>query len=321
MRDVLVAGLIVAACLGSTASEARAQEAAESLFAYDRTVPIDLRDSVARRFEGGIALHDVSFTSPRGGRVHAYIVVPDGSGPFPVVLFGPWGLGNRTEFIPEALLYARLGATAMIVDWPWTRPPPDRRAQGPIEQPEVDRDVFAQAVVDLRRALDFMLRRPHADSAHVIYVGHSYGAQFGAALTAVDRRVKAAVLMAGVPDNATFLVESQDPDMIAYRSRSTPEQIRRYLEVNAPLDAITWIGKVSPTPVLMQFAEFERAFDTRAMQRYAAAAREPKTVLWYPTGHELNDLTALRDRAVWVAERLGLESPDRVLLELLSGRR
>ena len=317
MRTVLAVGFFVAACLGRLAGATQAQEPTESLFVYDRAAPFDLRDSVARTFDAGVALHDVSFVSPRGGRVHAYIIVPEGRGPHPVVLFGPWGLGNRTEFIPEALLYARLGATSLILDWPWTRPPPDRRAQGPIEQPEIDRDVFAQAVVDLRRALDLMLARLDVDSTRVAYVGHSYGAQFGAVLAAIDRRVKAAALMAGVPDNATFLVESQDPDMVAYRSRSTPEQIRRYLQVNEPLDAITWIGKVSPTPLLMQFAELERAFDVRAMRRYVAAASEPKTVLWYPTGHELNDVTALRDRAVWVAERLGLASPADLLVELM----
>lgn len=207
----------------------------------------------------------------------------------------------------------------MIVDWPWARPSPDRRDQGPLDRPEVDRDVFAQAVVDLRRALDLMVARPDVDPARVVYVGHSYGAQFGAALAAIDRRVRAAALLAGVPDNATFLVESQDPDQLAYRRRWSPEQIAHYMELNAPFDAIGWVGKISPTPLLMQFAEFERAFGLSAMQRFAAAAREPKRILWYPTGHELNDLRALLDRTAWVASHLRLEAPRRLLLKLVAG--
>lgn len=303
---------------GGNASDVRAQVSpAESLFAYDPSMPFDLRDSVVRTFEGGVVLHEISFASPRGGRVHAYLVVPSGNGPFPVIVFGPWGLGNRTEFVPEALLYGRLGATSVIVDWPWTRPPPDRREQGPLDKPELDLAVFAQAVIDLRRALDLMLARREVDSTRVVYVGHSYGAQFGAVLAATDRRIRAAALVGGIPDNATFLVESQDPDQVAYRSRWTPEQLGHYMEVNAPLDAITWVGRIAPRPVLMQFAEFERAFGRVSMERYAAAAHEPKTVLWYPTGHELNDLRALLDRTAWVAEHLGLASPRSLLLELV----
>jgi hypothetical protein len=43
-----------------------------------------------------------------------------------------------------------------------------------------------------------------------------------------------------------------------------------------------------------------------AMDRYAAAAPAAKTVKWYDTGHELNDPQALRDRAEWLRERVGL---------------
>jgi hypothetical protein len=42
------------------------------------------------------------------------------------------------------------------------------------------------------------------------------------------------------------------------------------------------------------------------MKRYAEAASEPKLVLWYDTGHELNDLRALADRTAWLGPRLGL---------------
>ena len=43
------------------------------------------------------------------------------------------------------------------------------------------------------------------------------------------------------------------------------------------------------------------------MRRYAEAASEPKRVLWYDTGHELNDLQALVDRLAWLRERIGIQ--------------
>ena len=63
----------------------------------------------------------------------------------------------------------------------------------------------------------------------------------------------------------------------------------------------------SVAPLLFQFARYERYFDKAAMDRYAAAARGPKEVKWYDTGHELNDPQALHDRAEWLRERVGIQ--------------
>ena len=42
------------------------------------------------------------------------------------------------------------------------------------------------------------------------------------------------------------------------------------------------------------------------MQRYVAAASDPKKVLYYDTGHDLNDPLALEDRYDWLAKYIGL---------------
>ncbi len=57
-------------------------------FDYDKTA-LDLREiGVERR--GDIAIHDISYASPKGGRVPAYLVVPKGAGPFAAVIWGHW---------------------------------------------------------------------------------------------------------------------------------------------------------------------------------------------------------------------------------------
>ena len=159
------------------------------------------------------------------------------------ILFGHWGLGNRSEFIPEAIHYAEQGAVSLLINWPWTRRPPDQRDEGPLDRPEMDRNVHAQAIVDLRRGLDLLTARADVDRARLGYIGHSYGAQFGAVMTANDPRVAATVLMAGIPDRRTFLVEADDPWNIDYRKKWTAAQIDRYLEVNRVTAAITWVGR------------------------------------------------------------------------------
>ncbi|MFN0179251.1 MAG: alpha/beta hydrolase family protein [Gemmatimonadales bacterium] len=249
-----------------------------ALIEYDRASPFEVRDSLIGA-EDAVEIRGLSYRSPRGGRVTAMLVRPSTPGRHPALLFGHWGSGNRTEFLAEAKLLARLGAVALLIDYPWVRPAEWRREEGPLDQPEIDRDVRAQAIVDLRRALDLLVTRTDVDSLRLGYVGHSYGAQWGASLAVAERRLRAVVLIAGVPDNRSLLLESDDPGLVAYRNRWTSEQLARY----------------------------EPLISLAASRRYADAGSEPKTVVWYDTGHELNDPQALFDRIAWLDRRLGLK--------------
>jgi hypothetical protein len=42
------------------------------------------------------------------------------------------------------------------------------------------------------------------------------------------------------------------------------------------------------------------------MQHYAAAASDPKKLLYYDTGHDLNDPQALDDRYNWLVKHIDL---------------
>ena len=276
------------------------------LFLYDPHQPLDVADSLVATRDG-VTIHDITFASPKGGRVPAYLVVPQGKGPFAAVVFGHWGEGNRTEFLPEAILYARAGAVSVLIGYPWTRPEPWRRSLQYMANPENDLDAYAQAVIDLRRAIDLLLERGDVDPARIAYVGHSYGAQWGAILAAVDKRMKTCILAGGIPDAASIWREGDDPDIVEVRRTVPPAAMDRYLSVLAPLDAVRYVPYAARVSLLFQFARFERNFKEPAMRRYAAAASEPKTVLWYDTGHDLNDVRALIDRAAWLRERIGIQ--------------
>ncbi len=43
------------------------------------------------------------------------------------------------------------------------------------------------------------------------------------------------------------------------------------------------------------------------MLKYAQAASEPKLVKWYDTGHGLNNVQVLIDRADWLQKRIGIK--------------
>jgi dienelactone hydrolase len=247
--------------------------------------------------------------------------VPTGKGPFAGLLFGHWGPGNRTEFLPEATLYARAGAVSLLVDYPWVRPAPWRKKLGRgLDEPAADHAAFVQAVVDLRRGLDLLAARADVDPKRLAYVGHSFGAQWGAILAAVDRRVKTAVLMGGVPDQSAILVEGEDPAAVELRKGTPKEKLAKFLRSAARTDAVHYVGHAPPTPLLFQFARFERYFTEAAMKRYAKAATGPKEVKWYDTGHDLNDVQALLDRADWLRAKVRLGRVRPILAEKLGGK-
>jgi len=108
-------------------------------------------------------------------------------------------------------------------------------------------------------------------------------------------------------------MESEDPDYVSFRASTPKEQLENYLKIASPLDAINFVRHAAPTPLLFQFSRFERYFNEPAMQRYAQAGSEPKLVLWYDTGHELNDIRALADRANWLQKYVRMRAVGPIL--------
>ena len=305
MRRILWLVLLGGAMCEAALAQNQSIDAMRRMFDYDQNAPLDIREvGVINRNE--VRIHDITYTSPKSGRVTAYLVEPTGRGRFAGVVFGHWGYGTRTEFLPEAILYARAGVVSLLVDDLNVRPAPWRR-NAPGTEPDTVRDNFIQSTVDLRRGIDVLQARSEVDPNRIAYVGHSSGAHWGAILSAVDRRLKTVVLMAGVPAEKTILMESDDPEYIGFRQSTPKEQLDNYFRIVSPLDAINYVPYSRPTPLLFQFARFEQYFNEAAMQQYAGAASEPKLVLWYDTGHALNDVRPLIDRANWLQRHIGMK--------------
>ena len=304
MKKVFPLLLLIAACCQVIFAQNQSIEELRRMFDYDQNAPLDIKEvGVINR--DGVRIHDITYVSPKGGRVTAYLVVPAQKGRYAGVVFGHWGYGTRTEFLPEAVLYAKAGVVSLLVDDLDVRPAPWRRS-APGSEPEAVRNNFIQAVVDLRRGIDLLRARSDVDPNRIAYVGHSAGAHWGAILSAVDKRLQTAVLMAGVPTEATILLESDDPDYIDFRQTTPKEQLDKYFKTVKSLDAINYVPHAAPMPLLFQFARFEQYFNEAAMRRYADAASNPKLVLWYDTGHGLNDIQPLIDRANWLHKYVGM---------------
>ena len=271
-----------------------------AIFDYDAKAAIEFQEHGRETVEA-VTVADVSYASPRGGRVPAYLVTPPGRGPFAAVLFMHWGQGDRTEFLSEAVRYARSGAVSLMIDAPYRRP--DAKDFAFVADAAAEREMFIQLVVDLRRAVDVLLAQPGVDAGRIAYVGHSLGATWGGALAGVEKRIGSFVLMGGLPRVSDVLGDGAVAKQLQKSFKR--EQLQAYAETLAPIDPGRFVGHASAR-ILFQFALHDRFISPRAAAEYEKAAPSSESKRYF-TSHEFNDEASARDRQAWLFERLALK--------------
>jgi dienelactone hydrolase len=279
---------------------------AATLTSYDASAPLDLREEAPVEDQDGISVHDVSWVSPLGGRVTAWLVVPAGDGPFAGMVYLHGSETWRDDFLDEALAMAHGGAVLLVLDAPFARLGENRRSGlQSYANPERERTMTAQAVVDVRRAYDVLLARGDVDPERLGFVGHSWGASLGVILAAVDPRPAALVLVCGRPSWTGFLRTTDRNSIQRERERIGESAWNRYLELMAPLDAMAEIGNVDGARLYLQYGSQDDVVPVDVSAELIGAADGAITDL-YPAGHALND-EATVDRVGWLVERLSLD--------------
>lgn len=314
MRAALFLTLLLAcpaACLGQTAAPPRFEELVKQ-FEYDAKAPLDVREVGRERREGAIVI-DLTYASPRGGRIPAYLVLPEGRGPSAAVLFGHWmmsgsPLRNRREFLEEAVVLARAGAVSLLIDAPYVRPDFVSRDDG-LAGAVVSAEAARQQVVDFRRGLDLLLARGDIDPKRVAYVGHSFDAHVGAILAGVEKRVGSFVLMAGAYDDEAYVFDPANADMMKMRERFGDARVRAYFREYAWDDPVHFVAHSAPAAVFLQYGRRDKPITEAMARRDFARFKEPKRIGFYDAGHELN-AEARRERVEWLAQRLSLRRVD-----------
>ena len=261
----LAVGLLALAACGGTSPPAT--------FAYDRHEPFRYANAGRVNHDYPIRIYDVSFASARSGRVHAYLVVPPGEGPFPAVIWAHGSGGTRDDLILPATWLAARGAVSLVVDDPFERDPSLNYASD-----ERQLAAITQQIVDLRRTVDLLQSRRDVNPKRIGFMGLSFGAMQGAVLSGVDSRIRAFDLQSG-------------------RGRA----------FGPGLDDLAWI-KRSHAAFLFQLGLHDQVVPRAQLVALAKAAPEPKEIRWYDAGHPLN-LRANHDQLRWLAHELGLGGP------------
>jgi dienelactone hydrolase len=273
-------------------------------FDYNQTTPLNIkRIGVAHRERADV--HDITYDSLKGGVVPAYLVVPKGPGPFAAVVWGHWywansSMGNRKEFLDEAIVLAQAGVVSLLTDGPLARPG-HQEIKDPFDERRAEE--FFQQVMDMRRGVDVLLARKDVDRKRIAYVGHSYNAGVGALLSGVDRRFKAFVLMAGSMSDE---VGRQTKEFQEFRRKIGAEKVDAYIAKYSYLDQGKYVSHATPAVVFLQYGSQEKFLNAERARLYAAVVSEPKQLKIYDAPHALN-AEARRDRIAFLTEQLKLK--------------
>lgn len=293
-------GTAAAAYLKTLAGD-RTREQSRGLFDYDARAPLDVREA-GTETRGGVRVVDLTYASPMGGRVPAFLVLPPGEGKRPAVLFLHPGQGNRSTFLDEAVELAKdRGFVALSISAPFLRP---EAVRGRVFDAGHDRKEQIQTIVDLRRGLDLLAARPEVDPKRLAYVGHSLGATVGGTLAGIDKRPVAYVLMAGLPSLSRANSHGDNRVATAFQTILTPEEQKVYVDALAPVDAVHYIGHAAPAKLLFQFAHRDEFITYWDAAVYLQAASSPKEVQWYDTDHYF-DAEARKARGEWLGRAVG----------------
>jgi pimeloyl-ACP methyl ester carboxylesterase len=285
------------------ASQSIDPEKNRRLFDYDAKAPLESQEAATEQ-RGDVRVVDLSYASPMGGRVPAYLILPPGEGKHPAVLFLHPGQGSRTTFVDEAVELARdRGFVSLTISAPFLRPENRGKRAGNPWNPEVSRKEQIQTIIDLRRGLDLLAARPEVDPNRLAYVGHSLGATVGGTLAGVEKRPIAYVLMAGYSSLTHATSTGHNQGALAFQELLTPDQQKAYIDALAPLDAIHYLGQAGPAKLLFQFAKNDEFITSLDAATSIEAAPDPKEVKWYDTDHYFND-QARKDRGDWLDRTL-----------------
>jgi len=204
--------------------------------------------------------------------------------------------GDRTQFLEESAALARKGVVSVLIQgtFPWQTAPTD----GP-----TDRQRVIEQTIEVRRSLDLLLAQPGVDPRRIAYVGHDYGAMYGAILSGIETRVKAYTLVAGMGVFSDWSLK--------YWPKTGANGKEAYQQAMKDVDPIGYISRAAPASLFFQFAKSDIYISKATATAFLDAASKPKQAKWYDTIHEMNIEAARVDRRAWLLQQLGLTGKPR----------
>ena len=267
-----------------------------STFAYDSSTPLDLIATPESQ-ASGLTISRIRFRSGSGGEATGYLVVPRGSGPFPAVVVQHGMPGSARGAIGDARMSADYGVVLIAIDAHW-----NNRSGDVLNFTAQDSAEQVRLIVDIRRAVDYLISRSDVDRNRIAYWGLSYGGAMGALVAGVEPRFKTLILT--VADGGLVNHFTGPEDANGMFDPISCQDKRAWISALLPIEPIRFIGLAS-APLLLQSGRSDDlvpSADAERLQRFAPAN---KKILWYNAGHGLPP-QAHTDRLNWLREHIGI---------------
>ena len=281
------------------------------LFDYDQEAPLDVQEHNVTLLPG-YTHYDLTYASPMGGRVPAYLLVPDGlTGPFAGIIVQHGMAGTKHNHLFFARSLVATGAVVLLIDAPYARPENRYRTPWPLTFTEADRLDQIQLMIDLRRGVDLLIAREDVDPERLAYIGISYGAAMGGLFAGLETRLKAYGLMVGdgglvahyTTADGTFFTDVQPLSV----NQLSLDQKESWLALMAPIEPIRFIGRAAPAALFFQNGLHDELVPREDALAYQAAGSEPKRIEWYDSNHGLSD-QAYHDLIDWLETQIGIDA-------------
>lgn len=312
-RAVCVLGITTALAFGpgfpyqtqNTSPSISVEEMRQAFYAYDASLPLNpelkkMPEESEKLAELRTRYHLI-YDSVHDQRVTAILALPKKfAPPFPAVILvaGAGGHKNTDYLRLTADMFSSLGYATLSVDAQYhgERKRPGRTGDIHLIDSYTNRDAWVQTVIDLRRAVDYLASRPDIDAKKIGYIGFSQGGILGATFLGVEPRVKAACLAVsggGFVEWAKQRKIWETGNAHAFR-------------INAAItDPIYFIGRFAPRPLLMLSAKRDELIPREATMRLFHAAKQPKKLVWFNSGHILPLDALFNDARHFFEEHLG----------------
>jgi dienelactone hydrolase len=261
----------------------------KAMFAYDTTEPFGLQEHPELdRTAAGATLRCITYQSG-GNQAVGYLVMPEGEGAFPVVVYAPgwlWQVDRTWAY--DAATMAKKGYAGLLLAEPST----------PFNTFDAPTDIasYIRYATQERRALDLLATLPQIDSKRIGFAGWSNGAILGSLLAGLEDRIKAYAFLA-VCGTTTYSAEEK-------KELGAPKgaAFARWAAAMSVIDNTAYVGHSRCAKLL--FINGKK--DANAMhdaKAFLAAAPEGTTWRLYAGGHWPSD-PAKKFILAWMAKNL-----------------
>jgi dipeptidyl aminopeptidase/acylaminoacyl peptidase len=254
----------------------------------------DLNSGYEKHESEAYQIKDIEYVACDGKKIQAYVVRPLTNSKQAAILYVHWldantKDSNRTQFLEEAKIMAAKGVSSLLISTFWSIPGGyyfERRWQD-------DYQNTLHQLKDLQHAVEILKSIPNLDTNNLHFVGHDYGATFGAMLLGIDQSFNSAVLMAGIADISDWYVYGSGSGVPQANELDNFKQ--QFHSVN-PHQLIQY----SNAKILFQYAKKDFFISSKQAEALYTKAAKGAEVKFYDSDHSLKVNETKLDRIDWL---------------------